>query len=316
MPGRKRSLAKSFGARDSLRNFEGGRIMPGAHLLNPYRGNSSEYIAQVVLNAIAFAAYTPRQEDVGHDFVCYLSEVRGSMLWAGPSFTVQVKSNRDPLVYDKEHELAWLDGLENPFFLVVVTREEMRVDFYSTWKRLVGLLSRGARRRLLIPGLHDAAYEGVQTEDDESEQQIPLDKPIVTVTAREIMEQACADRVRAVLRTWIELDRNNIVNRSAGFYWTLGIREWTTNEPIRPDVEWFFSHPQNLEVCARNFGRSATALRAIYRRVWGETGENVEPAATRIRDLNQVLRSHRHLLSGLAKKSLKDWVGFDPDGAA
>ena len=113
--------------------------MPGGHLLNPYRGNSSEYIAQVVLNAISFAAYVPRQEDVGHDFICYLSEVRGPMLWAGPSFTVQVKSNMDPIVFEKDHELAWLEGLENPFFVAVVDRAEMRVNVYSTWKRLVGL---------------------------------------------------------------------------------------------------------------------------------------------------------------------------------
>lgn len=285
--------------------------MPGGHLLNPHRGNSSEYIAQIVLNAVAFAAYVPRQEDIGHDFVCYLSEVRGPMLWAGPSFTVQVKSSREPLLCAQEHELAWLESLENPFFVAVVDRTSMRVDFYSTWKRLVGVLGRAARRRVLVPGAMDAAYEGVYTAPDASEQRIPLDKPIVSVTAQEIMDIGRAKAVREVLHDWIQLDRNNIVNRSAGLYWTIGVREWQTNQRIRPDVEWFFSHPQNLEVCARNFGRSATALRAVYRRVLGEVGEGIEPAATAIRDLDRVLASHRDLLSPLAKNTLLEWVGLD-----
>ena len=60
-------------------------------------------MAEFVLNTIAFTTRVPRPEDIGHDFVCALSELQDGFYWAGPSFTVQVKSDRKPLK-------AWASG--------------------------------------------------------------------------------------------------------------------------------------------------------------------------------------------------------------
>ena len=135
--------------------------MPGGHLLNPYRGNSSEYIAQVVLNAVSFAAYVPRQEDVGHDFICHLSEVRGSMLWAGPSFTVQVKSSRDPIVFEREHELSWLENLENE-----------PVEYFATLFDSTGLDVAWSDRLLVVEVRGDCAVELSDRQRGEAENRL------------------------------------------------------------------------------------------------------------------------------------------------
>lgn len=71
--------------------------MPGGRLRSFRFGDRNELIAEFVLNTFAFTTRVPRQEDVGHDLLCVLSNLKGDMFWAGPSFTVQVKSEHEPL---------------------------------------------------------------------------------------------------------------------------------------------------------------------------------------------------------------------------
>ncbi len=70
--------------------------MPGARHPDFRLGDRTELLAEFCLNTMAFTTRVPRQEDIGHDFFCVLSEIKQDMLWAGPSFTVKVKSNQIP----------------------------------------------------------------------------------------------------------------------------------------------------------------------------------------------------------------------------
>ncbi len=286
--------------------------MPGARPRGFRLGDRSELLAETVLNALAFTVRVPRQEDVGHDFLCALSELKEQMVWAGPSFTVQVKSKREPLVFEKEHELVWIRELDNPFFIAISDLENRRVDLYSTWKRLLGILYRGCRRIILIPGDPNATYGGIDTKEDRSEQRIPLDRPILSVGISEALNEESMRSLGEVLRGWITLDSENIVRKRAGMYWVTGPTEYETNIPIdgRNATTQFFWNSKNLEVCIKNFGRSATALRTVIRAAYAEKETENKDLTVLLSDLDQVLRSHSVMLEPLAIEVLNDFVGL------
>ena len=80
--------------------------MSGGRARNFRLGDRSELLVEHLLAGLAFTTRVPRQEDIGIDFMCSL--ITGShgagLLKAGPFFSVQSKSNRKALVYQKPHE--------------------------------------------------------------------------------------------------------------------------------------------------------------------------------------------------------------------
>ena len=114
-----------------------------------------------------------------------------------------------------------------------------------------------------------------------------------------------------VLKEWVRLDRLNLVHRSAGMYWVVGPAEYETNRLPMEAGEWiaFYWHPDNLEVCERNLGRCATALRLVSARY----GRSDEPSLGRQKALDQVLRAHAGCLDPLAKGMLQQHVGLELD---
>jgi hypothetical protein len=232
--------------------------LPGARLESFRRGDSAERLAEFILGSFAFTAAVPRQEDVGHDFHCVLtirdSETR--MLRAGPFFSVQVKSTPGPVRYAKSHEVDWIVDQENPFFLCVADRENLRCDVYSTWNRLNAFTHHG---RLVTELLPDEPLVQPTLGNDQV-LRIPLGPPVVSLTAQESVGDA-AGRIGVVMRDWIELDRRNIVNNHAGMHWIQGPTTWVTNK--RPGADqwpWFYWNSKNLQACIDNFGRSAVGL--------------------------------------------------------
>ena len=79
--------------------------MPGARAYGFRIGDNAELLSEFVISRLAFTSKVPRTEDVGHDFLCSLAERAENMLKAGPFFTVQAKSNREPIVFQKQYEL-------------------------------------------------------------------------------------------------------------------------------------------------------------------------------------------------------------------
>ena len=196
--------------------------MPGARHALFRLGDRTQLLVQFCLNAIAFTTPVPREEDVGHDLFCALAEERDGLLRAGPLFTVQVKSDGAPLVFEKPHEIQWVKELENPFFLAIGDRANQRLDIYSTWARLRGFLWKAARRIVLQPGIPVGSRDPVWTADDDSEQVIALGEPVVRATIQDFMDKSRAKILTEVLRQWIEVDRMNIVNNLAGMHWVVG----------------------------------------------------------------------------------------------
>ncbi len=288
--------------------------MPGARAYGFRIGDNAELLSEFVISRLAFTSRVPRTEDVGHDFLCSLAEREKNMFKAGPFFTVQAKSNKDPISFQKEYEIAWIKSQENPFFVCVANRSSLSVEFYTTWNLLVGILHKSAQKIVLIPGSESDTYKAPETESDLSEQRIYLGKPILNISAKDLVNDKNVNRYATILRQWIEIDRENIVNRYAGIYWIVGPKEYETNapvpEPFHPVVA-FMWNPKNLEKCKINFGRSATALRVVIRKALGREREDDSGVNSMIADLEQVLKSMNECLDPYAKDILLKEIGLE-----
>jgi len=287
--------------------------MPGGRLSSFRLGDRSELLAEFCLGAIAFTSRVPRQEDIGHDFFCVLSEERDGFIWAGPSFTVQVKSDKNPLVYEKPHQRKWLSTLENPFFVVIGYRDELRIEIYSTLQRLNGLLFRAAKRVELHPGPPKKDSRDVWTAEDDTKQVIYLGKPVISATVEDFMDKSRANFLTQVLKRWILLDRENVVNKDAGMHWLVSPESYETNELLAVDGKMrvgIYWNARNLDVCQRNFGRAATALRLTFLNALGPS-RKLDPAiAVKIQALNAVLNAFRDVLDPASKGALEEYIGL------
>jgi hypothetical protein len=150
------------------------------------------------LSAFAFTTRVPRQEDIGFDFFCSLITREEQLLKAGPFFSVQAKSTTDPLIYAKDHEIAWITGQENPLLLCVADRTAMAMDVYSTWNAMCGPLAMKPSRIMLLPGVKRDTWPGIEHKPDGS-QEIRLGVPIVRVTDADIFDEARVDQIATVI---------------------------------------------------------------------------------------------------------------------
>jgi hypothetical protein len=140
--------------------------MPGACYQTFRLGDRSELLTEQLLSAFAFTTRVPRQEDIGFDFFCSLITREEQLLKAGPFFAVQAKRSTDPLIYTKDHEIAWITSQENPLLLCVVDRTALAMDVYSTWNVMCGPLAKKPSRITLRPGVPRDTWPGVEHKPD------------------------------------------------------------------------------------------------------------------------------------------------------
>lgn len=289
--------------------------MPGARPYGYWVGDNAELFAQYVLSNFSFATPILRQDDVGHDFYCVLSESEGNLLRAGPFFTVQVKNGKKDLIYEKAHEIEWIKKQDNPFFVCVSNRGDQTVEIYSTWNRLNGFLLSHASKIILSFQPLEIDYPNAFTKPDKSEQFIPLGKPILKVSIHDILDNYKKDELKNILKRWIEIDRENIVNSQTGMFWVVGPQKYQTNVlPNRDDdIIYFFWNPRNFEKCRLNFGRAATALRVVTKALIAIDESIITLEGEKLKRLDEALIAYSDILDPLAKKVLKDEIGLFTD---
>jgi hypothetical protein len=225
------------------------------------------------------------------------------MLWAGPSFTVQAKSDTKPLVFRKEHELAWIRSQENPLFVAVGRKQELSVDFYSTWQRVSAMLQRAASTITLEFKRPPSGMPELVLSEDQGSQTIYLGEPVATITVPDLLEPTRAETLRAVLRRWIEVDRENIASAHGGVHWAIGPANYETD--VVPPADRIqlalFWNPKNLNTCIRNFARSAAALRLTL----NVSGQLSDFTAAQLSSLETALLAWRDALDPAAREALQ-----------
>lgn len=243
--------------------------MPGSRPTGFLFGASAERLAEFIVGSFAFTTPVPYQVDIGHDFHCVLHRPAATRrtLRAGPTFSVQVKSTPDPVVYEAGDAAEWLSDQESPLFLCVVDRPKLNCEIYSTWNTHNAHLLHGPLRTILEPNA-DIGEFGSPTLVDGT-LHVPLGPPVLRLKPKDVVDSSLAISWADVLEPWILLDREIIVNRRAGMYWVMGPSRWVTNKPLLgtdTDPQWmaaFYRNPKNLDRCVNNLLRSAVALRRV-----------------------------------------------------
>ncbi|MDD5368954.1 MAG: hypothetical protein PHQ40_07715 [Anaerolineaceae bacterium] len=291
--------------------------MPGGRLRNPRFGDTDEKIAEAILSFIAFTTSVPREEDVGHDFVCALIEHEDAILKAGLPFTVQVKSisQLETFIYEKPYECNWLENQELPFFIGLVDRAKLRIDLYSTWNIHNSYLWKKAESYTLFPGEIDAdpSLPFPREEPDcRKHQTIPLGKPVLSITMQEVVDNEKVDQYRIMLREWVALERENILRKGLSLKWIHGPSHYQTNQSLLgPDVSYqdtTYWNPVDLSTGLLTFAQSATSLRNMmngiivpeeYRDQW----------ESRVNALEHSIFAFWDDLPGLARGALQEALG-------
>ena len=102
---------------------------------NFHEGSRSEYLAQFVFSSWGTAVAVPHQEDHGLDLFCTLMETIGKRAWARSPYTVQVKSEMKPWVFEGKESVKWLVEHPLPLFFCVVDKHSSTLRVYHTAPR-------------------------------------------------------------------------------------------------------------------------------------------------------------------------------------
>lgn len=102
-----------------------------SHLLKFRKGWQSEHIAKFILSKFSFIAEPSTvADDLGTDFFCTLFKIQmGEYLVPQNSFAIQIKSDNKNI--DITKKLSYIQGLEIPFFVGVVSKKDLTLRIYS-----------------------------------------------------------------------------------------------------------------------------------------------------------------------------------------
>jgi hypothetical protein len=122
-----------------------------AHLHTPRKGWENEKLASYLLSRFSFIAQpTSVADDLGSDFFCTIFEIHDSsgadVLIPRSSFAIQVKSSISEVSMD--NKIDYLDRLQMPFFIGVVTQSPGVMRVYSAELLPFLFAHKGRPRRL------------------------------------------------------------------------------------------------------------------------------------------------------------------------
>ncbi len=113
--------------------------MSGGLSHNFRQGNRSELLADYLMSSIALTTPIRRQDDLGYDFYCQLSNESSGYLTFGSPFLLQIKSDDGKNIVDygvetnwKPENLTWLFKLDIPLFIGIVNKKKSLLEIYDT----------------------------------------------------------------------------------------------------------------------------------------------------------------------------------------
>ena len=205
--------------------------MPGAIAKNAQEGTRSEYLAQYALSAFGTAIPVPHPEDSGIDLYCTLGVKVGRRFLIKNYYLVQVKSSNDPIVYNGKEEVKWLLSHNYPFLICVVNKKAARIELYQT--NVLSTLS--AKTFITTISLYPQSN---QEKDyfpeiiDDTDVELYLGDPVVKFSVQNFDKKDFREKISQTLKSWIELDQENIDLKSTGFSLYRIPETWKTNMPV------------------------------------------------------------------------------------
>jgi len=181
----------------------------GSNAPHFHEGSRSEYYAQLALSSLGTSVPVPRQEDIGLDLYCTLTEGDSQRAWAHAYYVVQVKSEEEAWVFEHERSVKALVQVPLPLFLCVVKKKEQRLRIYHTSPRFyVWTFPPYPTPLRLLPGEPGA---GVCTQWQwDNKGTFDLSAPILEFGVQEIEEERFRKSAAGILKYWINVDEDNL----------------------------------------------------------------------------------------------------------
>jgi hypothetical protein len=220
----------------------------GAVASNLHEGSRSEYLAQYVFSMFGTSVPVPHQEDHGIDLYCTLLERRGRRAWPVAYYSVQVRSNHRPWVFNTPESVQWLIEYPMPLFYSVVEKDKARVRVYHTLSRFMSVTTseKLPRALSLVPGRGTESMTMIPPNADQN--QISLGAPILQFTIDELLDTGRFDAIRNVLQFWILIDLANVHRYQTGMWSARAPFSYTVNEIPREGGVSYYRTYASLEL--------------------------------------------------------------------
>lgn len=210
--------------------------MPNSQGASWHKSNLNEYLAQCFLSALGVSAPVLRQEDIGIDFYCALSEEKDKRLTFDSPFTVQCGSEAGKeFVYGgftdkgrwRREARDWLFAHQVPFFACTVSAKKSLFRLYQTSAKWMVRNECGHSNPTayhLVPGgRFDPVKASVPSENivgkkdlcegsDGCSSGIPLREPVIELRVKDLTSKEKLAQARAAMRMAIEVERQNITH--------------------------------------------------------------------------------------------------------
>jgi hypothetical protein len=260
--------------------------MPGAVPYGFHEGSRSEYLAQYVFGSWGTAVAIPHQEDHGIDLTCTLMEQVGKRYLAKWPYTVQVKSNMDPVVFEGQEAVRWVIEHPLPLFLCVVDKASAHLSVYHTLPRFYAWsLGEWPERLEMVPAPFCPGQDGRGPQWGGSDS-YSLDQPILDFTITQMLDNDFWSQARRVFDFWVKLENDNLTRVRTNLLKCRIPGSYRTNEDwVGSWVELWLLFPNDEQ-----FGQAASRLR--------EPLEWVGEQLSRKGDLGGAAKAallHRHL---------------------
>lgn len=207
--------------------------MAGGIAKNAQEGTRSEYLAQYALSAFGTSIPVPHPEDSGIDLYCTLGRRVGRRFLVENQYLVQVKSTKDPVIYKGEDEVKWLLSHNYPFFLCIVNKASLKIDLYQTLALSI-LRAKGAIENISLVFSTSPTKEYFPQLIDSKYATIYLGDPIVSFSAASLSDEKTKTIIAKAMKSWVELDQENISLKETGFTLYRIPASWKSNQAIIP----------------------------------------------------------------------------------
>lgn len=202
------------------------------------KGDRAEYITQGILSALGYSIQILRQEDFGIDFLCTLTERDNLVSYPTKSFTIQLKTSHDNIVYKvkENNRVKWL--LENnlPFFICYFNNSENSVDFYCTALLNKYIISKPDNVSKISFRMENeigscTLHLGIHNKERKI-YQVELGKPFLSISINDLSNEAVIEDRKIVLNKVVSYENENIVYRNLNLPFMRWLHKYDTNSKI------------------------------------------------------------------------------------
>jgi len=205
--------------------------MGGKRLSSFRSGDRSEYLANYALSRISFVNSFPRQEDFGvADFLCILAKQKGKLVYPETAFYVQVKSNSNDIVFDKD-AMKWISNyMDQPLLVCVADKKTNNIKIYSCLPLWGVVFPKLTANKVTLVLDSKLPLEKPILLDDDMHWKIFLGQPILDKNIDEIEKNP--DFCHSLIKEWLDIDAINIAQRKIGRISIRLAKNWETNKLI------------------------------------------------------------------------------------